>query len=71
MIMLLNSVQKSSRNLLLEVGEDRLVLKTRPNHFFLDIDVPFYVDSDGVGAQFNMDAQVLTVTLPVTGKAPY
>ena len=62
--------QPSSRHLSLEVGEDRVVLKTRPEKFFLDVDLPFLVDSDESGAQFNQQTRVLTATLPVTGPAP-
>lgn len=63
-------MQNSSRNLLLEVGEDRVVLRTRPNLFFLDLDLPYLVDNDATGAQYNTETNTLTVTLPVTGKAP-
>lgn len=63
-------VQKSSRNLSLEVGEDRVVLKTRPELFFLDIDLPYLVDNDSTGSQYHVETAVLTVTLPVTAMAP-
>ena len=63
-------LQKSFRNLSLEVGEDRVVVKTRPNLFFLDVDLPFLVDNDNTGAQFDAAATKLTVTLSVTGRAP-
>ena len=53
----------------LEVGEDRIILKTRPNLFYLDIDLPFLLDSDETGSQFNIQSKVLTVTIPVTGIA--
>ena len=52
------------------MGEDRVVLKTRPNLFLLDVDLPYLVDNGETGAQFNKLSQVLTVTLPVTGSAP-
>ena len=54
----------------LEVGEDRVVLKTRPKLFALDIDLPFLVDNENTGAQYDGTKVTLTVTLPVTGKAP-
>lgn len=63
-------LQKSSRNLCLEVGEDRVVLKTRPSLFFLDVDLPFLVDNETVGAQYNTETNLLTLTLSVTAKAP-
>ena len=50
------------------MGEDRLVLKTsRPNLFFLDIDLPYLVNNEETGAQFNRQNGMLTITLPVTG----
>ncbi len=52
------------------MGEDRLVLNTRPKLFYLDIDLPYLVDSEDTGAQFNRQSKVLTVTLTVTGSAP-
>ena len=63
--------QKSSRNMFLEVGEDRIILKTRPNLFFLDIDLPFLVDNEGTGAQYDTRTNMLTITLSVTAKAPF
>ncbi|XP_024117271.1 PIH1 domain-containing protein 1 isoform X1 [Oryzias melastigma] len=56
---------RSSRSLLLDVGEDRLVLTARPSLFQLDIFHPFLVDQENAVAQFNTQTQVLTVTMPV------
>ncbi len=64
------ALQTSCRNLSLEVGEDRVVLKTRPKLFSLDIDLPFLVDNENTGAQYDGSKASLTITLPVTGKAP-
>ena len=52
------------------MGEDRVVLKTRPNLFFLDVDLPFLVDNENAGAQFDAARTKLTVTLSVTARAP-
>ena len=46
------------------------MLKTRPGIFFMDVDLPFLVDSDNTGAQFDASAAKLTVTLTVIAKAP-
>ena len=62
--------QKSSKNVSLEVGEDRVLLKTRPNLFYLDIDLPFLLNNEETGSQFNRQSKVLTITIPVTGIAP-
>ncbi|XP_076609773.1 PIH1 domain-containing protein 1 [Chaetodon auriga] len=55
----------SSRSLVLDVGEDRLVLMARPSLFHLDIFHPFLVDQENSVAQYNNSTQVLTVTMPV------
>ncbi|KAM9780266.1 PIH1 domain-containing protein 1 [Neosynchiropus ocellatus] len=55
----------SSRSLVLDVGEDRLVLSARPSLYHLDFFHPFLVDQDSSVAQFNSSTQVLTVTMPV------
>ncbi|MCI4384694.1 hypothetical protein PGIGA_G00041530 [Pangasianodon gigas] len=47
------------------LGEDRLVLNARPSLFYLDIFLPFLIDQENSGAQYNTDTQVLTVTMPV------
>ncbi|XP_031600780.2 PIH1 domain-containing protein 1 [Oreochromis aureus] len=55
----------SSRSLVLDVGEDRLVLTARPSLFHLDIFHPFLVDQENSVAQYNSSTQILTVTMPV------
>ncbi|XP_072225405.1 PIH1 domain-containing protein 1 [Leuresthes tenuis] len=55
----------SSRSLVLDVGEDRLVLTARPSLFHLDIFHPFLIDQENSMAQYNNGTQILTVTLPV------
>eukprot|EP00731_Ephydatia_muelleri_P023372 Em0015g955a len=51
----------TSKNLCLEVGEDRLVLKTRPKLFHLDVDLPYLVHNQETGAQFNGQSKVRDV----------
>ncbi|XP_062295406.1 PIH1 domain-containing protein 1 [Scomber scombrus] len=55
----------SSRSLVLDVGEDRLVLTARPSLFHLDIFHPFLIDQENSVAQYNNSTQILTVTMPV------
>ncbi|XP_051904529.1 PIH1 domain-containing protein 1 [Hippocampus zosterae] len=55
----------SSRSLVLDVGEDRLVLTARPSLYFLDIFHPFIVDPETSVAQFNGGTRILTITAPV------
>lgn len=55
----------SSHSLILDVGEDRLVLKAHPSLFQLDIFHPFLINQEKSVAQFNIKTQVLTVTMPV------
>ena len=51
-------MQSSSRQLFLEVGEDMVVLRTRPKLFQLDVDLPFLVNCDEAGAQFHRQTKV-------------
>ncbi|XP_041672971.1 PIH1 domain-containing protein 1 [Cheilinus undulatus] len=55
----------SSRSLVLDVGEDRLVLSARPSLFYLDIFHPFLINQEKSVAQYNIRTQILTVTMPV------
>ncbi|KAK2832858.1 hypothetical protein Q5P01_016747 [Channa striata] len=55
----------SARSLVLDVGEDRLVLTARPSLFHLDIFHPFLIDQENSVAQFNKSTEILTVTMPV------
>ncbi|KAJ3583634.1 hypothetical protein NHX12_016324 [Muraenolepis orangiensis] len=56
---------RSSRALVLDVGEDRLILTGRPGLFHLDLFHPLVVDQGGSVAQYNTHTQILTVTMPV------
>ncbi|MBN3315086.1 PIHD1 protein, partial [Atractosteus spatula] len=55
----------SARCLVLDLGEDRLVLAGRPGLYQLDCFLPWLVDPDASGAQFHTQTKVLTVTMPV------
>ncbi|XP_008328944.1 PIH1 domain-containing protein 1 isoform X2 [Cynoglossus semilaevis] len=55
----------SSGSLLLDLGEDRLVLTARPSLFHLDIFHPLQVDQENSVAQFNKSTEILTVTMPI------
>ena len=61
--------QPSVSNVLLDVGEDCMVLHANDGKYKLDLDLPFDVDNDNTGAQFHRKTKVLTVTLPVLKKA--
>ncbi|XP_038058926.1 PIH1 domain-containing protein 1-like [Patiria miniata] len=56
---------RTTKTLSLDLGEDRVLLHAHPNRYHLDIYLPFDVDTDESGAQFNKDNKVLTLTLPV------
>ncbi|XP_015259438.1 PREDICTED: PIH1 domain-containing protein 1 [Cyprinodon variegatus] len=59
----------SSRSLVLDIGEDRLVLTARPSLYNLDIFHPFFIDQENSVAQYNNSTQILTVTMPVVSPA--
>ncbi|XP_043915618.1 PIH1 domain-containing protein 1 [Protopterus annectens] len=58
----------SVRSLLLDLGEDRIVLWARPELYHLDIYIPFDILQEESGAQFNRSTKVLTVTMPIKPK---
>ena len=53
-----NLMQKSTTDTTLDVGEDRLVLSVNPDKYHLDLDLPFELDNDTCGAQFNRKTKV-------------
>ncbi|KAK5599377.1 PIH1 domain-containing protein 1 [Crenichthys baileyi] len=59
----------SSRSLVLDVGEDQLVLTALPSLYHLDVFHAFFVDQENSVAQYNKSTQVLTVTMPVVSSA--
>ncbi|XP_073696518.1 PIH1 domain-containing protein 1 isoform X2 [Garra rufa] len=55
----------SAHSIVLDLGEDRLLLIARPSLFHLDIFFPLIIDQENSVAQFNTNTQTLTVTMPV------
>ncbi|XP_068097265.1 PIH1 domain-containing protein 1 [Hyperolius riggenbachi] len=55
----------SVRSLVLDLGEDRIVLLGRPDLYHMDIFIPYNIVQEESGAQFNKDTKVLTITMPV------
>ncbi|XP_071115175.1 PIH1 domain-containing protein 1-like isoform X2 [Haliotis cracherodii] len=56
---------KTASTLTLDVGEDRVVLDTRSNVYYLDIYLPYNVIQEEVGSQFHRKNKILTITMPV------
>ncbi len=56
---------KSKSDILLDVGEDRLVLEVKNSNIYLDIFLPFMVYHNESVAKFNRDSNLLTVTMKV------
>ncbi|XP_061176430.1 PIH1 domain-containing protein 1-like [Saccostrea echinata] len=56
---------KMANTLTIDVGEDRLVLETRSNKYYLDIYLPYLLIQEDCVAQFNRKTRILTLTLPV------
>lgn len=57
-------VAKAS-NVMVDCGEDRLVVTTRPKKYSLDIYLPFDVLPEECGSQFDISTHILTITMPV------
>jgi len=56
---------KAATSLVLDVGEDRILLSTRSNVYLLDIYLPFNLLQADCVAQFNRTSKILTITMPV------
>ena len=56
---------KNANSVMVDVGEDRLVVCTRPKLFKLDVFLPFNLVQEDCGSQFNVSSSILTVTMPV------
>jgi len=56
---------KNANSVMVDVGEDRLVVCTRPKLFKLDVFLPFDLVQEDCGSQFNVSSSILTVTMPV------
>ena len=59
--------QPSSQSVTLDVGEDRVRLVALPSVYLLDIDLPYLLDIDNVGAQFNKDTRVCACRITWVG----
>ena len=55
----------SAKSIVLDVGEDRIVLHTRPQMYELDIFLPYNLIQEDCGSQFNVDSHILTITMPI------
>ena len=51
-------MQKSTKDTTLDVGEDQVVLHVHPARYHLDLGLPFDVDSETCGAQYNRKIKV-------------
>lgn len=60
---------KTTKDTTLDVGEDRLVLLVNPAKYHLNLELPFDVNNETCGAQFNRQTKILTITLPVLSKS--
>ena len=56
---------KNAASFTLDIGEDRILLQTRANIYYLDIYLPYNLISEECGAQFNRKTKILTLTMPV------
>ncbi|XP_013908765.1 PREDICTED: PIH1 domain-containing protein 1 [Thamnophis sirtalis] len=55
----------SVRNLELDLGEDRIVLRGHPELYHLDIFIPYSIVPEESRAQFHKETKILTVLMPV------
>ncbi|XP_058039174.1 PIH1 domain-containing protein 1 [Ahaetulla prasina] len=55
----------SVRNLELDLGEDRIVLRGHPDLYHLDIFIPYSIVPEESRAQFHKETKILTVLMPV------
>ncbi|XP_051789970.1 PIH1 domain-containing protein 1 isoform X1 [Erpetoichthys calabaricus] len=55
----------SSRSLILDLGEDRIVLSAQPALYHMDCYFPFLIDQENSQAQFYKTSKVLKIKMPV------
>ncbi|XP_058451162.1 PIH1 domain-containing protein 1 [Malaya genurostris] len=55
----------SSKEITLDVGEDRILLEARKKSYLLDAFVDYSIDSNRVKASFNTETKMLNVVMPV------
>jgi hypothetical protein len=51
-------LQKATNSIELDIGEDRILLQTRSNVYYLDIYLPYDLIQEECGAQFNKKTRV-------------
>lgn len=56
---------KATNSIELDIGEDRILLQTRSNVYYLDIYLPYDLVQEECGAQFNKKTRILTLTMPI------
>jgi hypothetical protein len=54
-----------ANSIVLEIGEDRILLNTRSGLYHLDIYLPYDLNQEECGAQFDKTSRILTVTIKV------
>jgi len=59
----------SSKSVTLDIGEDRILLNTRSGIYFLDIYIPYNLNQEECGSQFDKKTKVLTITMPVNNNS--
>lgn len=55
----------SAKSVTLDIGEDRILLSTRSGIYHLDIYLPYSLNQEECGSQFDKKTKVLTITMPV------
>lgn len=55
----------SAKSIELDIGEDRILLNTRSGVYCLDIYLPYNLNQEECGAEFDKKSKVLTITMPV------
>jgi hypothetical protein len=55
----------SSNSIILDLGEDRILLATRSNIYYLDIYLPYNINQEDSGAEFDFKRKILTITMPI------
>ncbi|KAF2879993.1 hypothetical protein ILUMI_26181 [Ignelater luminosus] len=54
-----------SKELTLDIGEDRIILESKKRCYFLDIFIPCNIIQDDVASTFNKSSKILTITMPI------
>lgn len=57
----------TSKELTLDVGEDRILIESKSKGYLLDIFVPYFIRSEKSTSTFDKASKILTVTMPLIG----